>query len=211
MPVNKSVEMGNYEGAVDDMINSIKLQQIDADKYKGGRTSLSEKIDLQYALNYFSAKAGLLILLFGIYGTYLGDYVNNLFEYDILIYVKIFDFSFNISRNFLILSILFILSITAILIDFKSRAKLKEKNEFKVGNAVPIITRGILGTLFFAAGIFILLKGILVIFLSFGKPSEITSAPPVEEKQLHYVPSPLSPPEPPAPPITPTKTQLAVK
>ncbi|MFX0034397.1 MAG: hypothetical protein ACFE9I_02000 [Candidatus Hermodarchaeota archaeon] len=156
---------------------------------------------IKNSLNYFSAKAGFLIILFGIYGIYLGD--NYLLGYDTLTTLRIFDFSFDISDYFLTLAILFIISFIALIIDFKSRGKLKEKNEFKVGNAVPIIIRGILGVIFFAAGIFILLKGIVVIFLSFGKPSEIISTTPVEEKPVYYIPSPPSPPKPPAPPIVP--------
>jgi tetratricopeptide (TPR) repeat protein len=37
------------------MVQVTKLQDIDIDKFKGGRTSLSEKIDLKYALNYFAS------------------------------------------------------------------------------------------------------------------------------------------------------------
>ena len=47
------IEMQNYSGAVEDMISSVKLQPMNEDNYKGGRTALSEKMDLKYALTYF--------------------------------------------------------------------------------------------------------------------------------------------------------------
>lgn len=49
------IEKEDYKGAVKDMVQSTKLQDIDVDNFKGGRTSLSDKIDLKYALNYFAS------------------------------------------------------------------------------------------------------------------------------------------------------------
>lgn len=49
------IEKADYKGAVKDMVEAIKLQNIDVDNFDGGRTSLSEKIDLKYALNYFAS------------------------------------------------------------------------------------------------------------------------------------------------------------
>lgn len=49
------IEIGDYADAVDDMIQCIKLQEIDDDNYEGGGTRLSEKIDMKYALNYFAS------------------------------------------------------------------------------------------------------------------------------------------------------------
>ncbi|MFX1320404.1 MAG: hypothetical protein ACFFAQ_02060 [Promethearchaeota archaeon] len=139
---------------------------------------------IKNSLNYFSAKTGLLIILLGIYGVYLGELylVRNaartiIIEYPVYI---------EISRMLLALIVLLIIALIAIIIDAKSKHKIKEKREFKKRDAVPVIIRGIFGTIFFAAGIFILLKGIFLFLLTFGKPSEIRKVIPKEEEQVYY-------------------------
>ena len=141
---------------------------------------------IKNSLNYFSAKAGLLIILLGIYGVYIGELylVSNAARVIIIEYPVYIE----LSPMLLALIVLLIITLIAIIIDSKSKHKIKEKREFKTRDAFPVIIRGIFSTIFFAAGIFILLKGILLFFLTFGKPSEIRKVIPKEEKQVYYSP-----------------------
>ncbi|MFX1316061.1 MAG: hypothetical protein ACFE9T_09380 [Promethearchaeota archaeon] len=142
---------------------------------------------IKNSLNYFSAKAGFLIILLGIFGVYLGGIHLNKNDFKV---IKIpHPFNIEIPVPLFIMTILLIISFIAIIIDSKAKQKTKEKDEFKIQNGIVVIVRGIFGTLFFAAGIFILLKGILLVILSFGKPTEIKEVIPEEEKPVYYPPS----------------------
>ncbi|MFX0042615.1 MAG: hypothetical protein ACFE8L_06870 [Candidatus Hodarchaeota archaeon] len=138
---------------------------------------------IKNSLNYFSAKAGFLIILLGILGIYLGElYLPRDASRAIIIEYPVY---IELSPMLLALIVLLIIALIAIISDSKSKHKIKEKREFKTQEAIPVIICGIFGTIFFAAGIFILLKGVLLFVLSFGKPSEII---PKEEIQVSYIP-----------------------
>ena len=70
----------------------------------------------------------------------------------------------------LIVSISF--AIFALSIDLLFRNKIKRKQKFDILDAAGIIFIGIIGLFFAACGIFILLKGIIILILLFGNPPE---------------------------------------
>ena len=107
---------------------------------------------LKNSLNRFSATAGAVIILLGIHGIISG---------------LISDLSLPVFIIFLAFSLV------ALIVDyFYFKNELKEKYKFEVIEPVGLLVLGILGVMFFASGIFILLKSILFIFLLFGKPSQ---------------------------------------
>ncbi|MFX1591062.1 MAG: hypothetical protein ACFFCL_00075, partial [Promethearchaeota archaeon] len=120
------------------------------------------------SLSYFSTKGGLLIVLLGLYrGFSDGIYLLNGAK-------KIINLPFNIQipLGFFIYSIFLIIALVILLINSRIKKEINEKQKFASSDSVKFIILGILGCMFFAAGIFILLKGILILFLSFGKPTE---------------------------------------
>ncbi|MFX1453696.1 MAG: hypothetical protein ACFFCM_22895, partial [Promethearchaeota archaeon] len=150
------------------------------------------------SLNYFSAKAGLIIIIFGIFGIYADrlylpeiDTINIDLPFNIQVPLRIF-----IYLGFLIISLIILI------IDNSIKNKTNEKKEFKAQDVVKYFILGIFGLFFYSAGIFILFKGILIFFLIFGKPTEEIKRIPIEEKQVYYVPTPSTPPIPSKPPIT---------
>ncbi|MFX0140066.1 MAG: hypothetical protein ACFFDN_40865 [Candidatus Hodarchaeota archaeon] len=149
------------------------------------------------SINYFSAKAGLLIILIGIYIAYAeqiyiptGDIV-----------IINFPFYLEIPIGLLIYLGFLLIAFVILLIDSKSKTRIREMQKFEIKDVIKIFILGILSTIFYAAGIFVLLKGILVFFLYLGKPSEKIQKIPIEEKRAFYPPTP---PTPPAPPTVPT-------
>ncbi len=132
------------------------------------------------SINYFSAKAGFLIILFAIYRA-ISDRIY--IDIDFYGYFPFIGFP----EIVIVFIVLFWISVIALLIDNKVKDKIKEKREFELNDSIKIFFLGILGTLFYAAGIFVLLKGILLFFLIHGKPSEPIQIEIVEEKPT-YVP-----------------------
>ncbi len=121
-------------------------------------------LQLKNSLNNFSALAGFLIILLLLHAISIGARF--------------------MMMGFFIIFIIFIpLSIVALIIDLLViRKKIKFKQKFDILDSFGIIFIGIIGTIFTAAGIFIILKGIVIFFLSFGEPSEITMISPIEVK-----------------------------
>lgn len=151
------------------------------------------------SLNSFSAKAGFLILLFGIYriysdGIYLPkwDTINLDLPFDLVIPARL-----------LIYLGFFLIAIATLLTDSRFKKETNEQIKFKIGDALKYLILGILGTIFFAAGIFILLKGVLIFFLIFGTPPETIQKIPITEKSVYFVPVPPTPPIPPTHPTLP--------
>ncbi|NVM34985.1 MAG: hypothetical protein HWN81_05280 [Candidatus Lokiarchaeota archaeon] len=150
------------------------------------------------SLNNFSAKAGFVIILFGIYrvfsnGIYLPEWniINIDLPFGILVPVGLFIFLF--------------IALVILIIDSGLKDETNKKQQFKVQDFIKYFILGILGTIFFAAGIFILLKGVLIFFLFVSKPTEEIQKIPITEKQVYYAPAPPTPPIPPIPPIPPYK------
>jgi len=152
------------------------------------------------SLNYFSNKAGFIIILYSVYravanGIYLPEGGNILVN---------LPFGIQIPLGVIIYVALLIFTTIILLIDGGIKKGIKEKRKFVSKDAVKLIILGILGTIFFAAGIFILLKGILIAFLCFGKPLEKVQESAEIEKPAIFAPLPPTPPTPPAPPIRTT-------
>jgi len=119
------------------------------------------------SLNYLSAKAGFVIILFGIYGTYLGGIFfpgsNSIFVAD--------PFYVEIPIILITYSALLVIAIVGLSIDNNLKNEIKIKQKFDLRDSIITILVGGMGLIFFAAGIFILLKGVLLFFLYLGKPS----------------------------------------
>ena len=77
---------------------------------------------------------------------------------------------------------LLLIAIAALILDGRLKSGIKAKQKFELGDSVKLIIIGVMGTVFFASGIFILLKGVLIFFLFVGKPSDKFQIPPTEEK-----------------------------
>jgi len=118
------------------------------------------------SINYFSNKAGFVIILMGIF-TVFSYMVSNTLGDSITI---MFPFYFEIPILLLIYSVLLTISSIALIYDNKSRSLIGTKKKFETGDSIKTILIGVIGMLFFAAGIFILLKGVLLLFLFVIKP-----------------------------------------
>jgi hypothetical protein len=134
------------------------------------------------SLNHFSTKAGLLIILFAIYRIY-SDKLYIPTGYRLIVHVPIY---LEISLELLVFLGFLIIALIVLIIDSRIKKEIKEKQKFELKDSAKFIALGIFGTMFYAAGIFILLKGILLFFLSFGKPSEEKEFP-IVEKPTSYV------------------------
>ncbi|MFX1313568.1 MAG: hypothetical protein ACFFHD_13320 [Promethearchaeota archaeon] len=133
------------------------------------------------SINYFSAKAGFFIILIAIYriiidGNYLGNEFNGYFPF------------IGSTEIIIVFIVLFWISVIALFIDNKIKSKIREKNKFELNDSITIFFLGILGVLFCAAGIFVLLKGILLFFLLPGKPSEPIQSKASEERPVYITP-----------------------
>ena len=136
-------------------------------------------LKLKNSLNYFSAKAGFIIILLVVFVSIDDPEI-----------IEIFQFGFNFLQNSLAgldLPIQMIIITTIIIgfglipciiliIDLRLKKKIAGKSIFSFGDAIGIFILGVLGTVLFSIGIFILLKGILLFFLFVGKPFDIISS-----------------------------------
>jgi hypothetical protein len=133
------------------------------------------------SINNLSSKAGFVIILMSIFtalsdGLYIpaGDSITIPFP-----------FYFEIPIILLVYIGLLIISSIALIIDRQSRTSIGIKQKFEFGESVKVIVIGIIGSVFYAAGIFILLKGILIFFLFVGKPSEKSLIRRLEQKSVY--------------------------
>jgi len=115
-------------------------------------------LKLKNSLNNFSALAGFLIFLLAFQRIVTGDITVN---------------------GFFIVSLS--IALIALFIDLLFKKKIKRRQRFDIIDSVAMIALGVLGTIFFASGIFILLKGVIIFFLLFGKPTKIDKIVPSEE------------------------------
>ncbi|MFX1390956.1 MAG: hypothetical protein ACFE9Z_12900 [Promethearchaeota archaeon] len=148
------------------------------------------------SLNNLSSKAGLVIILLGIYRIYS----DNLYIPKIGAKVIYLPFGIEVPLVLLILLGFLFISLAVLIIDSRLREKTKEKEKFLIKDAVKYFILGIFGVLFFAAGIFILLKSILIFFLCFGKPLDKSQKEASPVIHPYRVPVLSAPPIPPSPP-----------
>ena len=154
-------------------INSIKTHKsADHKLYNFG-------LKLKNSINNVSAKAGFVIVLLVLFGTFSGR-------------IDIYFLSFHEGMFFMTtyMSILFFLLIpvSVLIIDLKLRSKIHEKREFTGRDALRYFILGAIGTAFFNIGIFILLKSILLFLLFVGKPIDLIEKPILKEKESEIVP-----------------------
>ncbi|MFW9826766.1 MAG: hypothetical protein ACFFEY_03990 [Candidatus Thorarchaeota archaeon] len=148
------------------------------------------------SLNNLSSKAGFFIVLLGIYRIYSDRlYLPKIGEE--LIYLP---FNIIIPIWLLFYSGFLLIALAILLIDSRMKIRTKEKQMFVIKDSAKYFVMGIFGILFYAAGIFILLKSILIFFLCFGKPSKKEEKVVLEQAYPYHVPIPPTPPSPPSPP-----------
>ncbi len=130
---------------------------------------------LKNSLNQFSALAGFIIILLAFWSMSIGE---------IIIGPNFVPNTGDIPAQIpLIPYIVFIsLALIALLIDLKKREDLRIKKEFGLEDFIPVLIFGVLAALFFAAGVFIILKSSIIFLMMFGK------TPPIEEKTPEPIP-----------------------
>jgi hypothetical protein len=143
------------------------------------------------SFNYLSNKAGFVIILIGIFKAYadriyvpMGTSDTITFPNSIEIPVIMF-----VYLGFLVLAII------ALIIDGKQKSDIKSKNKFEVGDSIKLIIIGVMAAPFYASGVFIILKGVLIFFLFIGKPTNNFEIPSREIKPV-IAPPRIEPPEP---------------
>jgi hypothetical protein len=114
-------------------------------------------LNLKNSFNNFSTLGGFIIIIFS-------------FHVILIIFL-------NREEIPAVLKVFLPIAIIILLLDLLYRKKIYNKQKFDTLDAIGIIFLGIVGTMFFAVGIFILLKGIVIFFLLFGKPPVIKETP----------------------------------
>jgi len=138
------------------------------------------------SLNDFSAKAGFLIILMGIYDVYISKFFyTDVFGFNL----DIFDFPIfvEIPSVLLIYSGFLLIAVACMIIDLRIKSRIAVKQKFEFRDSIIFIILGVFSSIFFAAGIFILLKGVLIFFLAMGKPTETIQLKPVEIKTPYTI------------------------
>ncbi len=130
------------------------------------------------SLNYSSTKAGFFIVLLGIYRAY-SDKIYLLTNDSETI---TFPYSIEIPIIMVIYFGLLLLAFAALILDRSLKSNIKVKEKFELRDSIKFIIIGVMGTVFFASGIFILLKGALLFVLFVGTPSDKLQIPPTEAK-----------------------------
>ncbi|MHA2288578.1 MAG: hypothetical protein ACXABG_07315 [Promethearchaeota archaeon] len=148
---------------------------------KGDHKKYQFGLKLKNSLNNFSATAGIVILLFVLNGIYFSG-----IEISIITIVTSFFSNFTL----MIILISFILmSCIVMIIDFKLMDKIHNKKEFFGIDIVRTFILGVLGTIFLATGIFILLKSILLLALYIGKPIDLHGNLMIDTPEIKSVPT----------------------
>ncbi len=160
------------------------------------------------SLNYLSAKGGFIIILLALANIISAR--SFLFLTGEQIIILDFIDLIEIPEIYLVFGILLIITLIVLLIDNNIKTGIRGKESFKFVDSIKIFLLGLFSIAFYAAGIFILLKGILIFFLFIGKPKKMVQ--PVIEKPVYYAPIPPTPPIPPIP-STPVlrKTEISEK
>lgn len=130
---------------------------------------------LKNSLNNFSAKAGFVIISLVLSALFTGLFMNdvssmvwNIFD-SIIIETNIWT---SIADKAIIIIGFSLFPGIILLIDYRLQRKIYDTADLNVGHAIGIFILGIIGTSLISSGIFILLKGILLFFLTVAKPLE---------------------------------------
>jgi len=145
-------------------------------------------LKLKNSINYFSAKAGLIIILFAAINIFENIETNHFIPFGInFIFERLagLDDWLRIIIVVVIIIGFCLIPLIILVIDLRMKKKIAQKQTFSFGDAIGVFILGIVGTAIFGIGIFILLKGILLFLLFVGKPIDIEpfaiAEPQVEE------------------------------
>ena len=147
-------------------------------------------VDLKNSLNEFSAKAGIVIAFIVLFRFSINDF-------DAKFIVSSIDFisqrisTLNQWLIFTIISVILagfcLIPMIILIIDARRKSKIREKQKLSFRDAISTFILGIIGTIFFALGIFILLKAILMFFLVAARPSDLPKSEEfIEEKKIEF-------------------------
>lgn len=135
-------------------------------------------LKLKNSLNYFSAKAGFIIILIIVFMSFEDIRTIQLFL-SFLNYLQHTLSGFDPLIQTIIITVIVIgfglIPFIVLIIDLRLKKKIARKNVISFGDAIGVFVLGILGTVLFGIGIFILLKGILLLLLVVGKPFDLES------------------------------------
>ena len=137
------------------------------------------------SLNDFSAQAGFLIILLGIYNIYTGTIYFDIFNF----MPMSVPFLGRLPSMLVIYSGLILISIAALLIDFRLRSKINSKKKLEYRDSIYLFILGAFSSIFFAAGIFITLKAIIIVILVARKPSETPRQRKIETTSPYHLPT----------------------
>ncbi len=139
------------------------------------------------SLNDFSAQAGFLIILLGIYNIYIGKFYSGVFKFDLNMMVIPFFGGSTLIRLFYVGFLL--ISIAALLIDLRLRSRIKKREKLKYQDSILLFFLGVFSCIFFAAGIFVLLKAITIFILILFKPTKTAQQRQIETRSPYNIPS----------------------
>ncbi|MFX0071764.1 MAG: hypothetical protein ACFFAO_11805 [Candidatus Hermodarchaeota archaeon] len=127
-------------------------------------------LKIKNSLNNFSAYGCFLIILLGLHGLSMVGDIYLLSEPPRLIFLS--------------------LAVIALIVDLALKNSIHKKQKFYIIDSFGIIFYGILATIFYSAGIFIIIKGAIIFFLSFGEPPEVPEefSKEIEEKPIYQPP-----------------------
>ena len=143
-------------------------------------------LKLKNSINYFSAKAGLIIILFAAINIFENIETNHFIPFGInFIFERLagLDDWLRIIIVVVIIIGFCLIPLIILVIDLRMKKKIAQKQTFSFGDAIGVFILGIVGTAIFGIGIFILLKGILLFLLFVGKPFEIEK---FESKEIQF-------------------------
>ncbi len=124
--------------------------------HKGGDHKFySYGLKLKNSINYFSAKAGFVLILLLLNNLITGGFLSYLFN-------NLFMILLNLS--------FIIIPIIILIIDLALKAKTHNKKEFSGAYVIGIFIMGAISTAFLSIGIFILIKSLILLLLFIGKP-----------------------------------------
>ncbi|MBD3215987.1 MAG: hypothetical protein GF311_25470 [Candidatus Lokiarchaeota archaeon] len=122
------------------------------------------------SLNHFSSKAGFIIIIFVFAALFGGGIEIQGEPFGLyLLYISPSNIT-KILPHLIVYGVFLLLAIIPLIIDYRLKNKIKYKQSFEVTDGVRTFILGVLSVMFFSAGIFILLKGILIFILYLAKP-----------------------------------------
>ncbi|MFW9946311.1 MAG: hypothetical protein ACFFDX_05725 [Candidatus Odinarchaeota archaeon] len=147
-------------------------------------------VDLKNSLNEFSAIAGIVIAFIVLFRFS----INNFDAKFMILGIDFISQRISTLDQWLIFTIIFVIlagfcliPMIILIIDARRKQKIRNKQKLSFKDAISTFILGIIGTIFFALGIFILLKGILMFFLVAARPSDFPKLEEtIEEKKIEF-------------------------